>query len=479
VIETGISPIIDAAARISMDARKEIRPQPGMQMEFLKCPADICIVGGTKGPGKSYALLMEPLRHCIPPNANPGFGAVIFRRTAPQITNEGGLWDTSNKIYPYCGGIPKVASMTGMLKWEFPSGARIRFAHMQYEQDRFQWDGAQIPMIGFDQLETFSWKMFTYMLSINRSTCGVRPYIRATCNPVPPPHWLRHFLSWWIGPDGFVIPERSGVIRWFTIRKNEVFWADKREDLIRKFGPTTKPLCFTFILGLLRENKILLEEDPDYEAKLQALTEVEQLRLTGDRGGNWDVRETAGTILKRIWFETVDAAPSLIDHVRYWDRAGTEAKKAKERTSWTAGCRMGKDIRGVYYITGMERFQGHPLEVELALKNTAAQDGRGVRIGVEQDPGQAGKAEALYQVRNLAGYNVMVNPVRESKGTRVNPFAAQAKAGNVKLVRGTWNEAFLNEAENFDGTEDCISDQIDACSGAFFLLTSVKTAGVW
>lgn len=447
---------------------KEIRPQPGSQERSLGTSADISVYGGAAGAGKTFSLLMEPLRHID----NPRFGAVIFRRTYPQITNEGGLWDTSAEIYPLCGGIPKSATA----EWIFPSGAKVKFAHMQYEDDRFQWDGAQIPFIGFDQLESFSFRQFFYMLSRNRSTCGVVPYIRATCNP-DPDHWLRHFMAWWIDEKtGLPIMARSGVIRWFVILNNETHWADTKEELTVRFGKTTRPKSFTFIPGNIRDNQILLTQNPEYLANLQALPQVDMERLLG---GNWNVRETAGTILKRIWFEIVEAAPALVDHIRYWDRAGTEAKKATAKTSWTAGCRMGKDAKGVYYITGMERFQGHPLEVELSLKNTATQDGRGVRIGIEQDPAQAGKMEALYQVRNLAGYNVMVNPVRESKGARVKPFSAQAKAGNVKLVRGQWNEDFLREAENFDGTEDCVSDQIDACSGAFLLLTSVKMAGVW
>ena len=63
----------------------EIRPQTGKQEQFLSTPADIAIYGGGAGSGKTWALLLEPLRHIN----NPKFGAVIFRRTYPQITNEG------------------------------------------------------------------------------------------------------------------------------------------------------------------------------------------------------------------------------------------------------------------------------------------------------------------------------------------------------------------------------------------------------
>jgi predicted phage terminase large subunit-like protein len=84
---------------------------------------------------------------------------------------------------------------------------------------------------------------------------------------------------------------------------------------------------------------------------------------------------------------------------------------------------------------------------------------------LEQDPGQAGVAEVDYYIRALAGYAVRANVVTKNKETRARPVSAQAEAGNVKLVRGPWNEAFLRELENFpEGTHD---DQVDALSGAF------------
>lgn len=77
-----------------------IGPQKGPQEQFLSSPADIVIYGGAAGGGKSFALLLEGLRHI----SNPNFGAVIFRRNVNQITAEGGLWDTASEIYPYAGG---------------------------------------------------------------------------------------------------------------------------------------------------------------------------------------------------------------------------------------------------------------------------------------------------------------------------------------------------------------------------------------
>src|SRR5580658_6295618 len=120
----------------------EIRPQPGPQEWFLSSCADIAIYGGAAGGGKSFGLLMEPLRHI----ANQHFGGVIFRRTSPQITNEGALWDEAGKLYPLLGAEARV----GSLEYRFPAGASVSFRHLQHEATKFDWQGAQVPFIGFD-----------------------------------------------------------------------------------------------------------------------------------------------------------------------------------------------------------------------------------------------------------------------------------------------------------------------------------------
>ena len=75
---------------------------------FLSSPADIAIYGGAAGGGKSFALLMEPLRHV----AKTGFSAVIFRRTSKQVKNEGGLWDASSGLYGAIGGKAKESELS-------------------------------------------------------------------------------------------------------------------------------------------------------------------------------------------------------------------------------------------------------------------------------------------------------------------------------------------------------------------------------
>ena len=110
----------------------------------------------------------------------------------------------------------------------------------------------------------------------------------------------------------------------------------------------------------------------------------------------------------------------------------------------------------------------NPGDVERLLLDTAAQDGRAVRIGFGQDPGQAGKSQALHLVRALRGFTV--EPAAESgdKLTRFGPFSSQCRAGNVRIRRGPWNEELFRVLEGFpDLAHD---DEVDACSGALEML---------
>jgi predicted phage terminase large subunit-like protein len=116
----------------------------------------------------------------------------------------------------------------------------------------------------------------------------------------------------------------------------------------------------------------------------------------------------------------------------------------------------------------MVRRRANPGDIERMLLDTAAQDGKQVRIGFGQDPGQAGKSQAQHLVRALSAFTV--NPASESgdKLTRFGPFSSQCRAGNVKIRRGSWNEELFRVLEGFPDLAD--DDEVDACSGALEML---------
>lgn len=431
-----------------------IRPQPRQEV-FLSSPADIAIFGGSAGGGKTWALLLEPIRHIN----NKNFGAVIFRRTIPEITHEGALWDEAKKIYPLLNADTNETSR----QFKFPVGSKITFSHMQREDDKESWKSSQIPLIEFDQLETFTSSQFFYMLSRNRSMCGVRPYIRATANPEP--GWLADFLSWWIGKDGFAIPERSGVIRWM-VRENDIIWWSDEPESLQANHPNSTPKSVTFILSTVYDNQILLDADPGYLANLQALDNIERQRLLGDgkRGGNWLIKPAAGKLFNKSWFEIVDAVPAGGREVRFWDLAATAKKQKSNDPDFTASCK-GKIIKDIVYILDATADQIDPARTDADMKNTAGQDGKNVSICFEMEGGASGKRDANYIIKMLSGFDVKGVSPQGDKITRAKPLAAQALAGNVKLLRGEWNERWLN---HMHGQPDLPhDDEMDAASGMY------------
>lgn len=440
----------------------ELRPQFGPQEMFLASSADIAIFGGAAGAGKSYGLFLEPLRHAL---SIKGFEAVVFRRTLADAKKPGSTKDSMFAVYAGLGE-PKNNAMD----WKFEPGGKVSIGHLEHETTVLDWQGAQIALLLFDELTHFSRTMFFYMLSRNRSTCGVRPYVRATCNP-DADSWVAEFISWWIDPvTGLPIHERAGKLRWFIRLNDKLLWGDSREEVIQKYGPDELPKSVTFIPATIHDNKILLSKDPGYLANLKALPTVDRERLLG---GNWKIRPAAGLYFKREWCEFVDVAPANLEIVRYWDLAATE-KREDNDPDWTVGVKLGRDKKtGLLYVLHVSRFREGPLVTRTNVLNSASADSKAVRIGLPQDPGQAGKVQAKDWTINLQGYNVSTRPERGDKIVRAGPFSAQAQAGNVKILKASWNDEFCSALEGFpDASHD---DDMDAVAGAFSMFLDNET----
>lgn len=464
---TAAAPIAAEERAKPSDNRFVATPQSGPQERFLRSTADIAIYGGAAGAGKTFASLLEPLYHVHV----PGFFCVTFRREYTQITNPGGLWDESMALYPNFGSKP----LKGNLSHTFPSGARLEYAHLNAESSVLSWQGSQIPLIQFDELTHFTRSQFFYMLSRNRSTCGVKPYVRATTNP-DADSWVADFIAWWIDQKtGVFIPERSGVIRWFIRVSDAIIWGDSREELIEAHGnpdlpqdhdEQVQPKSVTFIGASIFDNRELMRKDPGYLANLKALPLVERERLLG---GNWKIRKSSGLYFKRAWVQMIHAAPVGLDLVRHWDLAATEEAEGND-PDWTVGVLMGRlKVEGggyKFFIIDRVKLRGTPAAVERTVLNTAATDGKRVTVSLPQDPGQAGKAQAKRFAALLAGYKVKTQPENGDKVTRFGPFSAQAEHGNVSVVVAPWNDDFFSMCEAFPDPA-VHDDDPDATSGAF------------
>ena len=436
---------------------------------FMASEADIVIYGGAAGGGKTYALLLEALRH----KDVKHFGAVIFRKNYTQITAEGGLWDASEKIF---SRVPDVEpKKTPKLHWKFKDGSKLTFAYLDREEDVKAWQGTEIAYIGFDELTHFSKRQFLYMLSRNRTTCGIKPYVRATCNP-DADSWVAEFISWWINQDtGYPIPERSGMIRYMCVMDDVVRWGNSREELATECGIEPENCkSVTFIASSLKDNKILMENDPGYLANLKALPLVDQERLLN---GNWKIKAAAGLYFKRTQVgEMLEQLPNdIIKWARGWDLAAT-SEDEKGDPAYTAGVIIGKRKNGRYVVADVINKRLSASEVRNLVKMTAQADKakyKRITERLPQDPGQAGKEQAQSYVKMLAGFNVKVIPESGDKVTRAEPFAAQWQAGNVDVLIADWNEMYFNQLESFP--ESKFKDMVDASSNAFSEIESGVT----
>jgi predicted phage terminase large subunit-like protein len=438
-------------------------PQPGAQTLFYNHTASIILYGGSAGSGKSACVLLKAAKHIDV----PGYGAVIFRRTSPEITNEGGLWDESRKFYK---GIKGAESREYKLDWLFSAGSAISFGHAQYEKDvENKYPGAQICFLAFDELVKFTERQFWFLFSRNRTTCGVTPQIVATCNP-DADSWVAELIAWWIDQDtGYPIPERSGVVRYFYRIQSVMHWADTAEELELAFpemSAIAPPKSFTFIAATIEDNQILLQTNPQYKSNLLSLHPVEMERLLK---GNWKIKFQAGTIFNRNWFEIVWGLPEKKHGttVAFWDFAATSKEYATSQSFYSARVKITL-IDDVFYIIDCHWEQVGADDGDDSVLMFAHQDGKYCKVRWELEGGSAGKKYESQLKKVLSGFNASgVKPLGD-KVTRALPLARSAKQGKVKLLRASWNDQFLAAVNQFDGTKKpLINDIVDAADGAY------------
>ena len=180
-----------------------------------------------------------------------------------------------------------------------------------------------------------------------------------------------------------------------------------------------------------------------------------------------DPRPDAGALFPVARIGIADTVPADGRAVRAWDLAATEAAAGND-PDWTVGVKLGAGGDDRLVVLDVIRFRGGPHEVAETILRTAQQDGRGVTIGLPQDPGQAGKQQVAWLTQQLAGYRVVASPETGAKLTRATPVAAQVEAGRMSLLRASWNHTLLNELRDFPhGRKD---DQVDALSRAFAMM---------
>lgn len=181
--------------------------------------------------------------------------------------------------------------------------------------------------------------------------------------------------------------------------------------------------------------------------------------------------QLAGAMFKREYFEVVNHVPSSLQNtVRFWDLAASK----KTMADFTAGAKIALDNNGTLFILDVVRDRYEWPELLRVFKRIANQDGNEVRHGVETAGTQKGFLDMLLAEPTLAGVSISgFNPVAD-KVTRAQPFLARAEQGKVRLLRGHWNDAFMDEVCAFpEGQHD---DQVDAVTGAISMCSGPAAA---
>ena len=242
---------VPKALKQEVDDNVIFKPNNGPQTDFLAAPERDVLYGGAAGGGKSYAMLIDPLRFAH----RAAHRALILRRSMPELRE---LIDKSRELYPKAFPGCKYKEVEKL--WNFPSGAKVEFGFLERDADVYRYQGQAYSWIGFDEIThlptEFGWN---YLASRLRTTDPeITPYMRCTANP-------GGVGATWV-KKRYIDPHPP----------NESFVGEDR--LSRKFIPAR-----------LDDNPYLAE-DGRYEEMLQALPPTQRKQLLE---GNWDVNEGA------------------------------------------------------------------------------------------------------------------------------------------------------------------------------------------
>ena len=278
-----------------------IKPHAGFQEKFVRTNVDVCFAGGVLNCGKTAGAVLM----CAEPSQDSKFRGVFLRNNLGDLKSGGGILDEFKSMYR--GGVNVVES--GDPRVEFPSGARIDVTHIadqNREKVRQRFKGRQYDLIYFDEMTGFTWECFTEVCTRNRGTGKWTGKIRGTTNPERD-HWLRIFLDWYIGVDGFIREDREGVVRYFYMSGatvKDVIWGNTKEEVYRQCkvdidrklarinGKTGKATykdmirSFTFYLGRMSENTSSIGHNSGYVGAVAMSGGANSEQLLE---GNWNV----------------------------------------------------------------------------------------------------------------------------------------------------------------------------------------------
>lgn len=251
----------------------ELYVQPGFQTKVFRCKAEIAIIGGAMGSGKSYSIILETLKHIEDPN----FRCVIFRKHRGNIKTQGGLWDEMSSIV---GRMKNVRLNRSELAIRFPSGASVCFEHINRSNAKQFLKGTQYSAVFIDEGDEFSEDIFQFLFSRMRSQAKIAPYMRITTNPTE--GWLKKMVQPFLNDDEYPNEKICGKVKYIYFLDNNPVVRDNKEDFIKEgllpISEMEYIKTFTFIAGNVNDNVKLLDNNPGYISNLNSLASYEKDR---------------------------------------------------------------------------------------------------------------------------------------------------------------------------------------------------------
>jgi len=447
------------------------KPHPP-QSVFLLTDAKEAFYGGAAGGGKSDALLMAALQYVDV----PGYSALLIRRNFRDLTLPGALMDRAKTwLRP-----TDAKERGGGAEWVFPSGAKLTFGYVIHHRDVEGYQGAEFQFIGMDELTYWEERTYSFLFSRLRKPDFLCQWCEAPVDRLGTSDQFRHRP---VEAGGTATScERPGV-NWHNYPRSNTGLALADVPIRMRSAsnpggrghtwvkerfvePETKAPGTVFVPARLVDNPNLNADD--YTASMEHMGTVDRERLLR---GDWDIVEES-MMFKRHWFSIIEEAPAGTQWCRYWDLAASKVKRAGDDPDWTAGALFGMTPEGTWVLADMARIRESPLEVERLISSCAEVDPRGLLIRMEETGAGDKHTVDHYTRKVLPGLDFKGDRPYGSKAVRARPLSSAAEAGNVALIRGHWNKAFLDEAELFpEGEHD---DQIDAVTGAMKCLIEAQ-----
>lgn len=425
-------------------------PQRGMQFDMLASAADVKLVGGGPGGGKTFASILEMSRGIW----TPGFRGLICRKFRKDVFGSDGVWQKGRKVFKTLDCFQRESIRDSI--FHFEDDVEIHAGHLNTDEDRDRLGSQDFALVVMEQAEQMAFEDFQVLSERNRSTCGYEPTIILSFNAPPPDHWLQAYIDWYLDEDGVVIQGRSGKIRWFVPDPDDKpQWFDTRDEALA-YASTDRtdidaelrgllPRSFVYVYGDARGNRALLQEDPSYLTKL--LNQPKHKRLAA-LGGVMRYQLQAGDLFPFDSFVVVtqDELPKQYNDIaRGYDLAysskNRDGSKRKNRDS-TVGIKVAKSDEAArlgkprYYVLDVQAFQEKLAKRESRILRQAIDDGKRCKVGVLQDmKGSGGEsAERQRDLLRNAGFTAAVYFGSRPRCDFWVPAVAAVQRGEVAVL---------------------------------------------